>query len=283
MLFTARLAFSLITRRYPSTLRIALSASALCHRQSDLTYHRSSHTQETLTVVPLYAPIRRASTLATTTTTTMTTETTPQQHKSWASNPFKLISDTGLHARSDVPHDHYVVKFTKDMALVHNLVLRGLNAAYNQCLSVTPGTQAAQDFLIFNQCVFEMLKSHHDMEEEKLFPALEKALGQPGAMETNVAEHHDFHDGLMHFHDYVFNTEADKYDGSTLHSIIESFGFLVEKHLHNEIASLYDLHVIESNTLKALWNDIEKNYQPNFDKYRYVPFPTFLPFPLSYY
>ncbi|QKX57112.1 uncharacterized protein TRUGW13939_04220 [Talaromyces rugulosus] len=206
-----------------------------------------------------------------TTTKTMTTNTTIQQEKPWTSHPFKLISDTGLNARSDVPRDHYVVKFTKDMALVHNLVLRGLNAAYNQCLSVTPGTQAAQDFLIFNQCVFEMLKSHHDMEEEELFPRLEKALNQPGAMANNVAEHHDFHDGLMRFHDYVFNTEADDYDGPTLHAIIESFGSLVEKHLHNEIAPLYDLHVIESNTLKALWNDVEKDYQPNFDKYRHVP------------
>jgi hemerythrin-like domain-containing protein len=211
--------------------------------------------------------------MATTTTKTMTTNTTIQQEKPWTSHPFKLISDTGLNARSDVPRDHYVVKFTKDMALVHNLVLRGLNAAYNQCLSVTPGTQAAQDFLIFNQCVFEMLKSHHDMEEEELFPRLEKALNRPGAMANNVAEHHDFHDGLMRFQDYVYNTEADDYDGPTLHAIIESFGSLVEKHLHNEIAPLYDLHVIESNTLKALWNDVEKDYQPNFDKYRYVTIP----------
>lgn len=259
----------LITRHYPSIPRAFLSTSVLCNKPSHLIHYR----QETLAALPLYAPIRKATTMATTTTKMMTTDTIVHQQKPWTSHPFKLISDTGLHARPDVPRDHFVIKFAKDMALVHNLVLRGLNAAYNQCLSVTPGTQAAQDFLIFNQCVFEMLKSHHDMEEEELFPRLEKALNQPGAMATNVAEHHDFHDGLMRFHDYVFQTDAEDYNGPTLHAIIESFGSLVEKHLHNEIAPLYDLHIIESNALKALWNDVEKDYQPNFDKYRYVPAP----------
>ncbi|KAH8703052.1 hypothetical protein BGW36DRAFT_422632 [Talaromyces proteolyticus] len=224
-----------------------------------------------MNISSLYSPVKAENSNTTIASGTTSTTAISQERKLWASYPFKLISDTGLSARPDVSRDHYVIKFTKDMALIHNIVLRGLNASYNQCLAVAPNTPAARDFLIFNQCVFEMLKSHHDMEEDHLFPALENALGQPGAMADNVREHHDFHDGLVRFHDYVFLTEPSNYDGSTLLAILKSFGSLVEKHLHNEIAPLYDLHIIESDTLRALWNGVEKHYQPNFDKYRHIP------------
>ncbi|KAL1955225.1 hypothetical protein VTO42DRAFT_8884 [Malbranchea cinnamomea] len=193
-----------------------------------------------------------------------------QQH--WASHPFSLITDTGLSARPEVPRDHAVVQFTQNMALVHNLILRGLNAAYNQCLDVSPGTQAAHDFLVFNQCIFQVLQVHHDMEEQHLFPALEAALDRPGAMDQNRQEHHSFHDELMRFHEYVFGTDPKDYDGETLKAAILALGPLVEKHLHNEVAPLYDLHRIESTALKSLWKTVQQNHQPDFDMYRHVPF-----------
>lgn len=196
------------------------------------------------------------------------TPTSVKKEDVWADRPFKLITQTGLDARPEVPKDHFVIRLTKDMALVHNLVLRGLNAAYHQCLAVSPGTAEARDFLIWNQCLFEFLKSHHDMEEEHLFPALEDLTGKPGSMANNVREHKDFEASLLQYRDYVFETDPESYDGARLKSLIDAFGPLVEKHLHNEIVPMYDLHVTDSEALRALWKRVEKDYQPNFDKYR---------------
>ncbi|KAF5856620.1 hypothetical protein ETB97_007093 [Aspergillus alliaceus] len=158
------------------------------------------------------------------------------------------------------------------MALVHNQILRALNAAHNHCLTVELGTQAAQDFLIVNQCIVDVLESHHDMEEERLFPALEKILNQPGAMEGNRQEHQAFHDELLEFHSYVFTTDSQGYHGATIKAKTEALGPLVEEHLHNEVPLLYDLHVIDSEALTSLWKDAMNGYKPKFNLFRRFPF-----------
>lgn len=135
-------------------------------------------------------------------------------------SPFALISETGVKARKDIPAGHPCVFWAQQMALIHNSILRALNASYNQCLGVQTGTQEAADFLVFNQCLFEFLEEHHTVEEEVFFPDIEKAAGIKGLMDANVEQHHAFEAGLTAFKEYVFGTSKDEYDGEKLREII---------------------------------------------------------------
>ncbi|RFU28670.1 hypothetical protein B7463_g7680, partial [Scytalidium lignicola] len=189
-------------------------------------------------------------------------------NKQWMDQPFDLIYTTGVQSRTDIPRDHYAITLARNMALGHNMILRGFNAIYNQCLSVTKGTAQAKDMLIFSQCMFSMLKSHHDMEEEHFFPLLENALEKPGLMAVNVQEHKDFEEALHQFQKYVFDTGPTDFDGKGLQSLIEGFRLLLQKHLHSEIATMLDLHVADSKVLKNVWKRVAKEGLGPKDMYR---------------
>lgn len=176
-----------------------------------------------------------------------------QEQQIWANAPFALITDTGIGARPEVPRDHYAYELARMMAHIHNLLLRALNASYNQCLSVRPDTPETRDFLVFNQCLYSMLKSHHDQEEESLFPAFGQVSGNPDVMAVNVQEHKRFETELQNFRDYVFNTDPEVYSGAQLKSLLDCLGPLVQEHLHHEIATLLDLHVVDSKALKGVF------------------------------
>lgn len=180
-----------------------------------------------------------------------------QQRQIWADSPFSLITSTGVKARPEIPQDHYAREFARSMAGIHNVLLRALNASYNQCLSVSPGDEA-RDFFIFNQAFYTMLQSHHDMEEESLFPAIGEVSGNPDAMAVNVREHADFEKELLQFKNYIFETDPKDYDGPQMKSLIDRLGPLLQKHLHNEISTLLDLHVVGSAALKGVFSNAER-------------------------
>jgi hypothetical protein len=85
-------------------------------------------------------------------------------------------------------------------------------------------------FLIFNQCIFEVIKTHHDIKEQYIFPAIENYTGVVGIMDQNFQEHRAFRDGLDRFCQYVYKTDANRYDGKTLQAIIDEFGKPLEKY-----------------------------------------------------
>jgi hypothetical protein len=85
----------------------------------------------------------------------------------WASSPFTLLSSTGASKNKDILADHAVIKMAKQMALIHNTMLRGLSSVYNECLAIQPGTQDAADLLVRGQVFFEMLHEHNDAEEKE--------------------------------------------------------------------------------------------------------------------
>ena len=67
----------------------------------------------------------------------------------WASSPLELLSTVGPTER---PFPNKIgAFFAGHMATIHNIIMRGFNASYNQAGSVRPGTQEAADFLLFNQ------------------------------------------------------------------------------------------------------------------------------------
>jgi hemerythrin-like domain-containing protein len=127
----------------------------------------------------------------------------------WAAGPFKLITETGVKSRPEIPSTSMIYVYAQQIALAHNLFLRGLNASYHQCLGVKSGSVDARDFLIFNQVLSEVIHDHHDMEEDFLFPAIEQISDQhKGLMQSNFEEHAEFQESFNAFRRYVFETNG---------------------------------------------------------------------------
>jgi hypothetical protein len=186
-----------------------------------------------------------------------------------AEAPFKLIKSTGLKLRPDIPNSSAVYVYAQSTSLVHNLFLRGLNASYHQCLAIQAGTAEAQDFLVFNQCLWESIQDHHDQEEDFLFLALEELSAEnKGMMKGNVEEHATFHESFEAFRKYVFETKAADYDGEKLRNLLQTCGPLIEKHLHNEISTLVALYGSDEKKLRDIWKQLEKRVMDATDKYR---------------
>lgn len=131
------------------------------------------------------------------------------------------------------------------MIIVHNAILRGINAIYLQCVNVEKqAPQYIPDFVNYAHTWGKTLEEHHRTEETMLFAEIEELAGVPGLMKVNVDQHEAFHDGLETYLNY---TEAilcgeDKYDGKRLKSIIESFMPVLREHLLDEIVTLTDLN-----------------------------------------
>jgi hypothetical protein len=66
-----------------------------------------------------------------------------------------------------------------------------------------------------------------------------------------------------------FKTSVDAYDGMKLKAILDNLGPILEKHLHDEIETLLDLAVYDSQKLRDLWAQAVKRIHESHDKHRY--------------
>lgn len=129
-----------------------------------------------------------------------------------------------------------------EMALVHNIIIRGLNCIYLQAPNVKLEKDIA-DFLQYMFCWSELIHEHHGNEEAYFFPWLEEDIGIKGYMEKNVEQHHAFGPGLKAFDNFVTGVRegTENYDGVKVRQIIDSFGTVLTDHLKDEITSFEDL------------------------------------------
>ncbi len=79
-----------------------------------------------------------------------------------------------------------------EMVVIHNIILRGINSVYLQCVNVERDPGAVADFVNYASVWAGLVKEHHDGEEELIFPELEELVGAPGIMAANVDQHHAF-------------------------------------------------------------------------------------------
>lgn len=160
------------------------------------------------------------------------------------------------------------------MALVHNMIIRGLNSIYLQAPQV-PSTNTAS-FLSYCSAWHDLLHVHHSGEEADFFPFVEEATGKKGLMDANVEQHHAFQTGVEGFHAYVRDCIRGKenYDGDKVVKMIDGFGETLAKHLADEIPTLLQLREYGEEKLglmeKMFQDEGEKNMVssliPNFDK-----------------
>lgn len=157
------------------------------------------------------------------------------------------------------------------MIIVHNVILRGVNSIYLQCVNVeTRSPGAVPGFVGYARMWASMggflrpsgeriwvrmhvltittkVHEHHDNEEGLFFPRLEELVGVPGLMTSNVEQHATFHDGLETLQTYLGAVEAgeERFDGKRLRGIIDSFMPELAEHLHDEIKTLLALDKYE--------------------------------------
>lgn len=128
------------------------------------------------------------------------------------------------------------------MALIHNIVLRGLNCIILQAENVKK-PEDILDLMSFCDAWSCALHSHHNTEEAVYFPLLEEQSTEKGVMARNHAEHETFLPGLLALDEYVGSVKADvkSYDGNKVVRIVDGFGPALETHLRNEIVLLESL------------------------------------------
>jgi hemerythrin-like domain-containing protein len=187
----------------------------------------------------------------------------------WADSPFLLIATTKSQSE-DIPPGHSCIAVAREMAAVHNIILRALNVCCNQALQVKAGTPQAADFIVFNQCFDEALHIHHDSEEQFFFPALQKLTGIPGFMEGNVEQHKVFTAAAKAYQDYVHSVKPEEYDGQKLRDLINAFAGPLREHLVEELETLLALKDFDSEKVWKSINDTRLKALGTLDSYRSV-------------
>lgn len=138
--------------------------------------------------------------------------------------------------------ESFASRNASEMALVHNILLRGLNCIYIQAPNVKETNDIA-DFMKFCDAWSSVLHSHHAAEETVYFKMLDEQSSKDDVFITNHAEHEKFLPGLFAFDLYVSGVKDDAkpYDGYRLRELIDVFGTDLENHLHHEIGVLEHL------------------------------------------
>lgn len=183
----------------------------------------------------------------------------------WADKPFSLVPTPSTRFPNET---HSYVHVATEMANIHNVILRGLNAIVQQAPHVPEAgnseykSQDVADLLFFVRCWVELITHHHSLEEKFIFPEIEKFAGQPGLMEDPVHQHSLFHDGMVSLLEYATNTKPNGHrwfgDGGMKH-IIDSFSEALVEHLYAEVDVLLGLGHLDSVGLSELWNRCEEH------------------------
>lgn len=145
----------------------------------------------------------------------------------------------------------------EEMIIIHNILLRGINAVYLQCENVAKrGTpRDVDDFVNYAIQWYRTVERHHQEEETHVFPEIEKIVGAPGIMTPNVEQHEAFHPGLEEYKMYLGRVQGgeETFDGLKLRKIIDSFMPILRQHLHDEINTLVALAKYDDKVDWATW------------------------------
>jgi hypothetical protein len=125
------------------------------------------------------------------------------------------------------------------MNLIHNAIIRSLNAIYLQAPVVLPSN--APSFLRYCKTWSDFLHSHHLAEETHYFPYIATATGSSIVMDIHIEQHKAVEAGLRQFDKYISSLE--KFSSIELRRVIDSFAPILTDHLENEIKTLVNLRI----------------------------------------
>ncbi|RDW64605.1 hypothetical protein BP6252_10256 [Coleophoma cylindrospora] len=198
--------------------------------------------------------------------------------KPWADGPFKLL-ETPAHrnartGKTITKNEEGAHKLANVMALVHNILIRGLNAIYLQAPNISL-EQDIKDFCTFMYAWSLTLHVHHDNEESLGFPLLEEMTGVKGLLDINVQQHRLFDEGLKSFDLYVARVKdgSEKYDGAHVRQLIDKLAPPLFEHLAAEVLTM---EALKEHDAKIDWvnynKKIEEHSVKGSEMYHETPF-----------
>ncbi|KAK5632362.1 hypothetical protein RRF57_008076 [Xylaria bambusicola] len=220
----------------------------------------------------------------------MTTKSSPTP---WVDGPFSLIETPSVKIKSD----HFYLKAASEMTHAHNVLIRSLNAILRQGPHIPTSTDPkycakdVTDFLNYVRCWVQMVHHHHWVEEEFIFPEMDKFSGKPGLMDEPRHQHELFQAGLTNLESYSINTKPEKFEwkgAQGMEHIIDSFSEDLTGHLYGEIEVLLTLSDLDSEEFKKTWLKAETiakqsgNLKLLACGEDFPPFPWFMPY-LAHY
>lgn len=119
-----------------------------------------------------------------------------------------------------------------DMAMIHNVFIRGVNSVYNNAPNVAP--QDIPAFAGYCLVVIDAVRDHHEYEETFIFPVLDKRIPEVAG---NLEQHKSFHEGMDIFKQYMTAVKDGKeeYDGEKTRQLCKGFADSMVRHLHDEV------------------------------------------------
>jgi len=179
----------------------------------------------------------------------------------WADGPFPLLvipGNPGVRTTSNTG----LLAICVEMANVHNILLRGLNAIYLQCPYVKEAADVA-DFLLYVKAWADTVHHHHEGEERIFFPYADDLARSAGLcegedrslMQSNVDQHRAFEAGLLEMTNHVERVRQGKdvYNWEELKVLIDGFADVLTTHLHEEIESLFRLERCDGEKLGKMF------------------------------
>ncbi|CAI6340665.1 unnamed protein product [Periconia digitata] len=162
----------------------------------------------------------------------------------YAITPFSLI-ETPIHAQKRLSDDkktsHSYAQGASIMALVHNVIIRGLDSVYLQAPHVHE--KDFVDFINYAACWHEFTSNHFRNEAESIIPTVEAKCGEQGVLDEDLKEHEAFAVGFDEYKTYLATMAAKpgEFDGKKLTSIVDSFAPKMMEHLRNQIPRMLEL------------------------------------------
>ncbi|KKK18964.1 hypothetical protein AOCH_004599 [Aspergillus ochraceoroseus] len=176
----------------------------------------------------------------------------------WADQPYSLLS-TDVPADKANAHPGSIFVFSS-MCLAHNMFLRHLNSIYLQATGVHE-PKDIRDFLFYCKAWAEELRLHHDAEEGKFFPLLDKLTGVEGIMAKSEQQHHAFMGGVHKLSQYATKTSPGEYSGTEVRKIIDEFAPLLLVHLREEPLDLLEVgELCGGAVFKEQWDNFEAGF-----------------------
>lgn len=145
------------------------------------------------------------------------------------------------------------------MVLIHNTLIRGINAVYRQAVNVAAKGTAKDKIAFANYAhqVASTIHSHHELEEKAIFPRIAEETGVQNIMDTNLEEHKAFDEGLDAYQAYLVEVKEGRQelDGEKLRKLIDDVMPILHSHLVNEVDTLLSLKQYEDKC------DVEKIFR----------------------
>ncbi|KAJ2915468.1 hypothetical protein MD484_g4926, partial [Candolleomyces efflorescens] len=144
-----------------------------------------------------------------------------------------------------------VAHMAGEMAVIHNFIIRSLNAIWHNAPVVAP--KDTQDFVAYCLLALQAVHSHHDSEETIVFPRLTAA---GVSMTQNLEQHRAFDDAMASFETYLNQVKGGEavFDGAKARELLVAFTDPLVLHLHEEISTLQPetLQEVDKAVLKKL-------------------------------